>query len=373
MFPLNPLRRAACQALLGLAFGSLAAPALAMSLSVETIGIGTVTDISADGRAAVGQLPTTLTTFRWTRETGIVSLGRGTYRPLRGQTAGIPRISADGKTVAATIIDDTKTYYTQGLWTEGSGWRQLNQPLPPDGGLVDNGDSSVFGMSRDGRVVTGLYWRPGQPDGLAHGSLWREATGMTGLATRGASSRVDDANADGSVVVGWEENPVDGSRQPAVWVNGERTVLGLMGEAASVNAAGTQIVGQNYDEATATSSAAVWTRVGDAWQLRSLGVLPGTKPGGYSYATAASDDGQLVVGFNRRNFLNFRTQTFFWTPETGMVETTAFLKSQGIDLSEQLTIDFLPAVTPRGDTVVAVTTDKAAPYTRRSLLIKLRR
>ena len=102
-------------------------------------------------------------------------------------------------------------------------------------------------------------------------------------------------------------------------------------------------------------------------------MLPGTKPGGYSYATAASDDGQLVVGFNRRNFLNFRTQTFFWTPETGMVETTAFLKSQGIDLSEQLTIDFLPAVTPRGDTVVAVTTDKAAPYTRRSLLIKLRR
>lgn len=373
MSPFPPMRRVATLALFGLALGHLVAPAQAMSLSVETIGVGTVTDISADGRAAVGQLPTTLTTFRWTRETGIVSLGRGTYRPLRGQTAGIPRISADGKTVAATIIDDTKTFYTQGLWAEGSGWRQLNQPLPPDGGVVDNGDSAVFGMSRDGRVVTGLYWRPGQPDGLAHGSLWREATGMTGLSTRGASSRVDDANEDGSVVVGWEENPVDGSRQPAVWVNGERSILGVMGEAASVNAAGTLVVGQNYDEASATSTAAIWRRVGESWQLQSLGVLPGTRPGGYAYATAASDDGRLVVGFNRRNFLNPKTQTFLWMPETGMVETTAFLKSQGIDLGDQVSIDFLPAVTPRGDAVVAVTTDKAAPYTRRSLLIKLRR
>jgi uncharacterized membrane protein len=358
---------------LGLALGAAPlAPVQAQTISVVHLGPGAITDLSADGRAAAGQFNDSYVTFRWTPETGFVSLGRGTYRPLGGQTSGVPRISADGQTVAATIIDTTKTYYTQGLWTQATGWQQLNQPLPPDGGLLDSGDSSVFGLSRDGRVVTGLYWRPDQPGGSAHGSLWREDTGMTGLTTRGGSSRVDDANQDGSVVVGWEEDPLNGSRQPAVWVNGERSVLGVMGEAASVNGAGTQIVGQSYDEATATSMATLWTRVGSTWKTRLLGVLPGTKPGGYSYATAASDDGQLVVGFNRRNFLVFKTQAFIWTPHTGMVEASAFLKSRGVDLGDRVKIDFLPAVTPRGHVIAALSSDLDPPYTRRSLLIKLK-
>src|SRR6185369_2670537 len=100
-------------------------------------------------------------TFLWTKEKGARPLSRGTANHLQGQTAGIPRISHDGRTIAATIMDDTNTYGTQGRWTRGGGWQQLG-PMPADGGIMDSFDSGVFGMSGDGKTVTGLYWRPGQ-------------------------------------------------------------------------------------------------------------------------------------------------------------------------------------------------------------------
>src|SRR5262245_18394380 len=108
-----------------------------------------VTSISADGSAATGRLNSNYATFRWTKEKGARALGRNTATHLQGQTAGTPRISNDGKTIAATIMDDTNTYGTQGRWTQGGGWQQLG-PMPADGGIMDSFDSSVFGMSKDG-------------------------------------------------------------------------------------------------------------------------------------------------------------------------------------------------------------------------------
>jgi hypothetical protein len=54
-----------------------------------------------------------------------------------------------------------RTYGTEGRWAVGSGWQELG-PVPPDGGIMDNVDPGVFGVSGDGDTVTGLYWRPGQ-------------------------------------------------------------------------------------------------------------------------------------------------------------------------------------------------------------------
>jgi uncharacterized membrane protein len=365
------LRSTAAAAALWMA--AVPAPAAAQGVTVVNIGPGAVTDISADGRAATGQANVTSETFRWTPETGIVKLGRGTYRALQGRVSGTPGISDDGQTIASTILDDTRDHGTQGLWTVAGGWQQLTPPLPADGGILDAEDSSVFGLSRDGKVVTGLYWRPGQSGGSAHGSVWSAATNMKGLPTAGGSARIDDANADGSVLAGWEEDPVNGSRRPAIWAAGSRSILGSSGEVASINAVGNIAAGQIYNEAAGRSEAARWVLQDGSWSLRTLGVLPGTKPGGFSYATALSDDGRIVVGFNRKNFNVFETDAFIWTEQTGMVDFNAFLKSRGVDLSDKTKVNFLPAITGNGRVIAAVATDVAPPYTTRSLLIKLSR
>ena len=357
----------------GLWLAAAALPAAAQTVTVVNMGPGAVTDLSADGRAATGQTNGDFVTFRWTPETGIVKLGRGTYKPLRGRVSGTPGISDDGQTIASTILDDTRDHGTQGLWTVAGGWQQLTPPLPADGGILDAEDSSVFGLSRDGKVVTGLYWRPGQSGGSAHGSVWSATTHMRGLPTDGGSARIDDANADGSVLAGWEEDPATGQRRPAIWAAGGRSILGSLGEVASLNAAGNLAVGQSYNEALGRSEAAVWTLQGGTWVQRLLGVLPGTKLGGYSYGTALSDDGRIVVGFNRKNFNVFETDAFIWTEETGMVDFMAFLKSRGADLSDRTKVNFLPAITGSGQVIAAVATDVQAPFTTRSLLFRLSR
>lgn len=355
---------------------ALAAPlaASAQGVKLQLIGPGSVTGISADGKVAVGQAIGNYETYRWTAEEGIVRLGRGTYIPLGGKTAGTPSISADGKVIASSIMDDTRTYGTQGRWTAATGWQQL-LPMPADAGLLDAEDGSVWGISGDGKVITGLYWRPGQTGGLAHGSVWRAKTGVVGVTTAGGSSRIDAANRDGSVLVGWEESPEFGGRQASVWVNGEHTLLQATdsSEADAVSANGRFVVGQGFDAAAQRSVATTWTWDGSAWVTRYLGVMKGTGFGGYSYATGVSDDGRIVVGFNRKNFNLFETEAFIWTEETGIVDVMDFLKSRGQDISGQLKINFLPAINGKGNVIAAVGTDVAPPYATRSLLIKLSR
>jgi hypothetical protein len=162
----------------------LGAPGAASAQSVEVTKMCAcwVTSLSADGSAATGMMNNTYATFRWTAKKGARPLGRNTASHLQGQTAGTPRISDDGKTIAATIMDDSNTYGTQGRWTQGGGWQQLS-PMPEDGGIMDSFDGSVFGMSKDGGTVTGLYWRPGQTGGSAHGSTWTASTGVVGIPT----------------------------------------------------------------------------------------------------------------------------------------------------------------------------------------------
>ncbi len=353
---------------------ALPVAAHAQAIQLEEVGAGFATGLSADGTAVVGTTNDNGQVFRWTAATGMVGLGRNTV-PRIHTRSGEPAISYDGNVIAATILDRTRAYGTQGRWTTKLGWRQLAPPLPDDGGILDSEDSSVFGMSGDGKVVTGLYWRPFQPGGSAHGSVWRASTNMVGLPTAGGSSRVDAANRDGTVLVGWEEDPNTGSRQAAVWVNGAKTILepGLYGsEAAGVNADGSIVVGQGYDPVLDRSTAILWRWSGSAWVRQSLGVLKGTGLTGYSFATSVSDDGSIVTGFNRPKFFIFETTGFIWTPDSGMVSADDFLHARGKDLKGKFTIRFVPSVNGAGTVMAAVGQNPNPPFGQRSLLIKLK-
>src|SRR4051812_37262166 len=189
----QPARAALAAALAASTFA-----ASAETLQVEKLCVCWVTSLSTDGQAAAGFLSYNNAVMRWTRKAGVKALGRNTS--AIGVGGGTPRVSRDGKGVAATILDSTASIATSGRWTASGGWLQLTQPLPPDGGVMDLEDSAVFGMSGDGGVVTGLYWRPGQHDGSAHAFAWRATTGMVGMPTDGGSSRIDGASIDGNVL-----------------------------------------------------------------------------------------------------------------------------------------------------------------------------
>ena len=149
-------------------------------VTFEEIGIGLVTDISDDGTVATGITGVSWEVFRWTEADGIVPLGR-----VAPAQAGTPDISEDGSRISGTIASEGEGLAVPGLWIEGQGWTELMPPLPPDGGQIDSGYGSQWGMSGDGRTLVGLYWRPGATDGVAHAFSWHSTTGLVGLGSGG--------------------------------------------------------------------------------------------------------------------------------------------------------------------------------------------
>lgn len=355
-----------------------ALPATAQeTITVRGVGSGVITGLSSDGRAAVGQLSGSFETFRWTLNGGRELLGRSTWTTL-GQGSGTPEISADGQVIGATILGDDGRSATAGRWTPATGWQPL-RPLPADVGVLDREDSSVHGMSRDGQVFTGLYWRLGSPGGLAHGMTWTADAGMRDQGSSGASSRIDDADTTGRVLAGWDEDPRTGQRRATVWVDGVRTLLDdseFPTEASAVNGDGTILVGQAPDPERGYQQAAVmWRFNGATWDRTVLGVM--RRSGavrGTAYARGVSDDGRVVVGTARLDESRPGTVGFIWMPETGMMKASDWLKSLGIDLERprpgvRFRIADLPAVTPDGR-VIAVVLQEIGSVRTRSVLIQ---
>ncbi len=372
--PLNPmplLRRAVALA----ALLPLCAAAQQPALALLPVGPGYITGLSDDGLAATGQLYADYQTFRWSLRDGLQPLGRGTFSTL-SIISGMPTISGDGKTIGSTVLDDSGSVATFGRWTVQGGWQQLAPPLPPGGGVMDQQDSGVFGMSRNGQVVTGLFWRPGQSGGSAHGAVWTAATQMVDMGSDGYSSRIDGASADGSVLAGWDEHPSYGTRRAAVWVNGVKTILDPSdwpSEAAAVNGAGTLIVGQSADPANNyRETATLWAWDGSQWQRRFLGVVPDSRANSVSYASGLSDDGRVIVGSARRNASKPTSVGFVWTEADGMMDAMDYLKARGHDLHRKLDVFSVPRVTPDGRSLAINGTLPRPPYAVQSLIARQR-
>ena len=346
----------------------------AQTVTVQYLEGVLATDLSADGSVIVGNQQGNYETFRWTQETGVELLGRSTFDVL-GVGAGGPKVSADGTRVSATILGDDGTYATQGRWTLGQGWQETMPPAPADGGLFDQAYGSAWGLSGDGEALVGLYWRPGASDGLAHASIWTEAAGVVDLGSAGGNSRANACSEDGSVVVGWDENPNFGNWWPTVWRDGVRTVLAEPDAWCLANCVtddGSIIGGVSYDTSLRSRAGALWRWNGSSYDEEIIGLLDGSFPGDYAQAivNGITPDGSMCVGYNQFEFNPGNSAGFFWTPDGGMVNATDYLADNGITLPAGFILQTLSGVSDDASIMVGIGQYQTPPFANATVIIR---
>ena len=223
----------------------------------------------------------------YTEAGGAVVIGDGCF-------SGLPAISGDGTTIVGCNVNSDGNY-NAAKWLGGTSWLDLGTV---EGGVsCDIFLSGAWGLNQDGSLAVGLVWLPQLC--RASAGTWDLINGGPATALPrlfdGPSSRANAVNADGSVIVGWQDQPT-GQRTAAKWVNGvEELILtpsgGFNGEALAVSADGNTIVGGGYN----------FGRRG-AWIWRpATGVQRIGKSRGRSFILLdVSDDGKTAVGFTSR-------------------------------------------------------------------------
>jgi len=336
-------------------------------VTLEYIGTGLATDVSDDGSVVTGLAGLSWEVFRWTDATGIVPLGR-----IAPAQAGTPDVSDDGTRISGTIASVDSAWATPGLWIEGEGWTELMPPALSDGGELGNALGSAWGMSGDGRTVVGLYWRPGQSDGSAHGFAWHSPTGAVSLGSGGRQSRASAVNYDGSVIVGFDENPGFGNRWPAVWVDGVKTILGesdMFVEATAVNNDGTIVGGMYNAEGSDLREAALWRWNGISWDLELIGAMFGTNPVfGSAQVNDMTPGAEIVVGIN--SYGGGSADGFVWTPEGGMQEIGDYLLANGITIDPNLDLLSVTAISNDGSVMVGTAREMVEPWDYKSWILR---
>ena len=152
------------------------------------IGAGNALDVSGDGAVVVGETNGSLA-FRWTASTGMVSLG---YLP------GYSGSEAQGTDADGSVVVGGCFGAQAFRWTASTGMVGL-------GYLPGYDHSWAYGVSADGSVVVGFDWQDPNNNGSQDNDeafLWTASGGLTAIGP-GLAYR---ANADGSVVVGKNQN-----------------------------------------------------------------------------------------------------------------------------------------------------------------------
>ena len=237
--------------------------------------------VNYDGTVVVGDEGTEL--FMWTEQNGAMTIGGVAPQGYGGR----PDVSADGSKIAGTSINPSTGLGELSVYDVDSGlWTNLGGI----GGSSGNSTSSSWGISQDGTSIVGLGWVNA---GSAHAIQWSAATGMVDLGSTvsGSSSRANDCNGDGSVVVGWQDSTT-GFRQGAIWVNGVQQLLthpgGGASEAGSVSFDGTTVGGSGGS----SNNYEAW-RYNINTGMENIGPAPVN--GWRGATTGLSDDGSVVV------------------------------------------------------------------------------
>lgn len=375
---MNPFVNRAARGLILALLLLLAIPAVAQP-TFEFMGDFFVHSLSMDGTKAAGLTTDgSYETCRWSADSGIQLLGMNAA-VIVGRSAGTPGISYDGTRIGATIATSDSLYVTGGRWTQGARWEEVMPPIPPDGGVIDESLASAWGLSGDGETVVGLYWRPGQSDGVAHAYAWTSDGGLLGLGGLGAGSRANGVNYDGSIVVGYAKN-IDNHLIPAptVWEIGDGGNFTLTplsdtegGELRTTNSDGTVLAGNIFRYADGRMHGALWFDNGPGWDEVDLGYLPGSGPNyGEPIPLSISDDASIMVGTHRMSINAFIG--FIWTLAEGMMTIEDFFTAYDVPAPVDFDILSVSAITPGGNIFAGYGFDHSAPGSPiRSFMVNL--
>lgn len=293
-----------------LAFGSVAVG------QPEIINLGTLPGhsqslglaISSDGSTVAGRSGPFFEpiAFRWTSTTGMENLGT---LPGRADSRGWG-ISGDGSTVVGN--SGGRAF----RWTPDGGMEDLGNLGSGDPfGSPQNLAALAFDANADGSIVVGYS---DSDEGL-RAFRWTVDAGMEDLGV-GASRAV---SADGSVVAGHSNFP-EGLRAFRWTAEGGMQNLGTLpdlphSEAWGLSADGSTVVGVSSQRAFR------WTAdngMEDLGTLRELGAI----------AYAVNGDGSMVVG-GEGPMGSPDERAFLWTSELGMVDMNDYLPALGLDLT----------------------------------------
>jgi len=262
-----------------------------------------------------------------------------------GCGSGLTAISGDGTTiVGCNVNSDGK--YNAAKWLGGTSWLDLGTV---EGGVpCDIFLSGAWGLNQNGSLAVGLVWLPQLC--RASAGTWDLING--GPATDlprlfdGPSSRANAVNDDGSVIVGWQDQPT-GLRTAAKWVNGvEELILtpsgAFNGEAQAVSADGNAIVGGGYDNLG--RGAWIW-RPATGVQL-----IGKQRTVGYT-ALDVSDDGKTAIGFTSEGKQGRQQRAFIWRDGKGVILVTKYLADHGVVVPEGWNLNVASIISADGTTV----------------------
>jgi uncharacterized membrane protein len=301
-----------------------------------------VSGLSADGTAASGYISSGQF-FHWTPTGGQIFVG-GTA-PGDG-FGGSAAMSDNGAYFSGNSVDPNTQLSQMSRYHIPTGTWEL---LGGIGSSSGSEGSSGWGISGNGQSVVGLGWISG---GTAHAIQWNPPgpTQDLGSSVVGNSSRANATNFDGSVVVGWQDG--DLGRQAAIWQSGVQTLLfdgaDALGEASDVSGDGNWLVGQGG--------------FGESWRLnRSTGVVDRLgllDPNAFfpsRGATGISDDGRIVVGFER-DFANPFGGQFgtIWIEGQGMQDLTTWALARGVPIPAGVSLTIPLAISADGNTISGI-------------------
>ncbi|MGV1870864.1 autotransporter domain-containing protein [Agrobacterium rosae] len=279
-----------------------------------------VAGVSDNGNALTGSSylsgNASMHAFYWsTSSDGLEDIGT-----LGGTYSSASAISGNGTTVvgsSSTDADDTHAF----RWQVGGEMTDL-------GTLAGDYYSQALAVSRDGKVVAGTSGEGESQDRIFR---WTEASNQ--MVDIGSLPAIDN-ELEGYRSTNFRAMSRDGS-----------TIVG------NVN-------GYTDD----------WDYYGQAfrWHVGSDGVTGtmqdlGTLGGHYSYARAVNADGSVVVGDSQDS--SSTTHGFRWTDATGMKSVDDWLRSAGVNLSEDVTRT-AEAVSDNGNVVAGYTQDNQFYYAR---------
>lgn len=321
------------------------------------LGTGrSVSGVNADGSVAAGTTSTGQPYFIWRLSDPGVTTLIGGVSPGNG-VGGTAKVSDDGDKISGTttgyvavppipvtVVHQAAVYdVSDAAWTGvgGIGWFSGTET------------SGGWGMSGDGSTLVGLFWSPNQTNAYAGKSVNGGAPVALPWLVPGRSTRANGCNQDGSVIVGWQDNPF-GFRGAAVWTNGVGQRLFLeypkkpLGEASSCSADGNWVVGLGGFQTN--SQAWRWSQSTGALLLGELNPTDGWN----ANATGISADGSVIVGYERPSGPAANGWGFIWTEENGMQNLTDYVVANGVTLPAGLVLALPTNVSADGRTFVGL-------------------